>query len=219
MKGKITDVARRLSGRDADGWLGKGSEAVWQRLADRITAWVRAGRRDDLNGWQAGLGSLFRLAVIIASGYGAWLVVRRWPWLLWLIGVGWLVAAWRATHQRADQDGDDTAAEPLTKDEPEPLADHPAELPVEAVRALLFECLGDRPAVHLRTVLEHLQKKGHGKGWKVSDLRVRLEALGIPVHPKVKVGDVPTRGVRRVDLEPPTPADAAGTSPRTSTAA
>ncbi|MFE2747335.1 hypothetical protein ACFXKX_23905 [Streptomyces scopuliridis] len=219
MKGKFANAARRVSGRDADGWLGKGSEAVWQRLADRVTAWVRAGRRDDLKGWQAGLGSLFRLAAIVAAGYLGWLVVRRWPWLLWLIGLGWLVAAWRATHQRPAEDGDDTAAE----DEHEPLDEHPAELPVElpveAVRALLFECLGDRPAVHLSTVLAHLQKRGHGKGWKVADLRVRLEALGIPVHPKVKVGGVPTRGVRRVDLESPTPADAAGASPSASTAA
>ncbi|EST22789.1 hypothetical protein [Streptomyces niveus] len=219
MKRKFANAARRLSGREADGWLGKGSEAVWQRLTDRITAWVHAGRRTDLNGWQAGLGSLFRLAAVVAAAYGAWLVVRRWPWLLWLIGLGWLVAAWRATHERPDRDGDDTAGEALTEDEPEPLDDDPAELPVEAVRALLFECLGDRPAVHLSTVLAHLQKKGHADGWKVADLRVRLEALGIPVHPKVKVGGVPTRGVRRVDLEPPTPADAAGTSPNASTAA
>ncbi|MFF1498689.1 hypothetical protein ACFVZR_02130 [Streptomyces sp. NPDC058316] len=219
MREKFTRAAVRLAGRDADGWLGKGSEAMWQRLADGFTAWVRAGRRDDLKGWQAGLGSLFRLAAVVAVGYGAWLVVRRWPWLLWLIGFGWLVAAWRATHQRPAEDVDDTPAEPLTEDSPEPVDERPAELPVEAVRALLFECLGDRRAVHLSTVLTHLQKKGHGKGWTVSDLRLRLEALGIPVQPKVKVGGVPTRGVRRVDLEAPTPADAAGTSPSTSTAA
>ncbi|MFJ4624179.1 hypothetical protein [Streptomyces sp. NPDC088812] len=64
--------------------------------------------------------------------------------------------------------------------------------------------MGDADAVHLRTVLAHLQRRGQWEGRKVADLRAASEALGIPVHPKVKVpgSRSPTRGVRRVDLAP-----------------
>lgn len=77
----------------------------------------------------------------------------------------------------------------------------------EAVRRLLLDLLGDAPGVHLKTVLAHLQAHGQWEGKTVADLRVHLQALGIPVRPKVKVGGTPTRGVLRVDLDalPPLP--------------
>lgn len=84
----------------------------------------------------------------------------------------------------------------------------------EAVRRLLLDLIGEAHGVHLKTVLAHLQDHGQWEGKKVADLRVHLQALGIPVDPKLRVGKVPTRGVSRTALEalppieetPPSPA-------------
>ncbi|HZF92062.1 hypothetical protein [Streptomyces sp.] len=184
--------------------LCRGSALVWQRRTDALTAWVRAGRRDDLDGWRAALGPLLRLAVLGAAAYALWAVVRALPWLMWLLVGWWIRAAWKAGTTAAPAADDEASAEP----------------DLDAVRALLLEAMGTADAVHLRTVLAHLQEQGHGKGWKVADLRARLEALHIPVQPKVKVpgSKSPTRGVRRADLAP-SPAVAGEMSTAPSTAA
>ncbi|CAL9313960.1 hypothetical protein [Streptomyces sp. SudanB91_2054] len=181
-----------------------GSQIAIRRVAARAAAWCARGRRDDLTGWRAALGCWLRLALLALGGYLLWRLVRAVPNLLWLLTAGWLVAAWRAGRKA-----------------PAPAAeDAPAEPDVEAVRALLLEAMGDADAVHLRTVLAHLQERGQGKGWTVADLRARLEALHIPVQPKVKVpgSKSPTRGVRRADLAP-SPAVAEEASRASSTAA
>lgn len=167
--------------------LAEGSRTVYRRRTDALTAWVAASRRDDLTGLRAALGPLLRTALLIAAAAGAYRVVRTVPWLMWVLTAGWALAAWRAS----------APAKELAEAPDGP----PAKADAEPVVALLREVLGDRPAVHLSTVLAHLQEHGQGEGWKVADLRVRLEALGIPVHPKVKVGRIPTRGVRAADLD------------------
>ncbi|MGC4946192.1 hypothetical protein ACLQ2N_08295 [Streptomyces sp. DT224] len=165
-----------------------GQRILVRRLSTRATAWVRAGRRDDLDGVAAILGCILRVAILGGAAYGAWWLVRRWPVILWAAVPLWLWAAVRAL----DHDEKEATAE-----EPPPVATR------DAVVQLLHEVLGDRPAVHLSEVLEHLQSKGQGKGWKVADLRARLEALGIPVELKVKVGRKgPTRGVLKAALPP-----------------
>ncbi|MGW2720657.1 hypothetical protein [Streptomyces sp. NPDC001492] len=82
--------------------------------------------------------------------------------------------------------------------------------------------MGDGKAVHLRTVLAHLQQHpttaARTAAWTVGDLRARLEALGIPVQPEEAHGVSPTRGVRWEDLAP-SPAHAGETSTDASTAA
>ncbi|MFF3884052.1 hypothetical protein [Streptomyces sp. NPDC001914] len=83
----------------------------------------------------------------------------------------------------------------------------------EAVRRLLLDLIGEARGVHLRTVLAYLQKHGQWEGRTVAELRVHLEALGIPVQPKVKVGKVPTRGVLRVDLDALPPLSETAPSP------
>lgn len=185
------------------GRIATGSTIVARRLAARAAAWVRRGRRGDLTGLKAALGCWARLALLAFGLYLLWRLIRAVPNLLWPLTAGWLVASWRAGRRA-----------------PAPAAeDAPAGPDVEAVRALLLEAMGEGDAVHLSTVLAHLQKRGHGKGWKVGDLRARLEALGIPVHPKVKAGGKgPTRGVRRADLAP-SPAAVQETSTASSTAA
>ncbi|MCX5112198.1 hypothetical protein OOK13_40315 [Streptomyces sp. NBC_00378] len=180
--------------------LTAGQRLLIRNLAEHAAAWVRAGRRDDLDGVAAILGCILRLVLLGAGAYGAWLLVRRWPAVLWAVVPLWCWAAVRAIPDEDEEEGDA---------KPSPTA------PRDAVLRLLYDALGDRPAMHLSEVLQHLQEKGHGKAWKVSDLRARLEAVGIPIELKLKVGKKgPTRGVVKANL-PPLP-DAA--SPETSTA-
>lgn len=167
--------------------LAVGSRAHARRLGTRAAAWCARSRRDDLSGWRGALGVFVRIALLGLGVYVLARIVRAVPNLMWLLTGWWVVASWRA--------GKPTDAD--TEEAP-PAPD------VEAVRTLLLEAMGEADAVHLRTVLAHLQEKGHGKGWDVGDLRARLEALDIPVHPKVKApgSKSPTRGVRRADLAP-----------------
>ncbi|MEU4168882.1 hypothetical protein AB0F46_18640 [Streptomyces sp. NPDC026665] len=87
---------------------------------------------------------------------------------------------------------------------------------LEAVRRLLLDLIGEARGVHLRTVLAHLQEHGQWEGRTVAELRVHLEALGIPVRPKVKVGKVPTRGVLRADVDALSPLAETAPSPTSS---
>ncbi|MEU9557995.1 hypothetical protein [Streptomyces fumanus] len=187
--------------------LATGSALVARRIAARAAAWCTRGRRTDLKGWRAVLGVIARLVLL---GLGAYLlarIVRALPALMWLLTTGWTIAAWRAGRPAPA-----TPTEAPAEGAPAPDR--------EAVRALLLEAMGDADAVHLRTVLSYLQERGHGRGWTVGDLRARLEALGIPVQPKVKApgSKSPTRGVRRADLAP-SPEGPRGASTAPSTAA
>lgn len=83
----------------------------------------------------------------------------------------------------------------------------------ESVRRLLLDLIGEAHGVHLKTVLAHLQDHGQWEGKKVADLRVHLQALGIPVDPKLRVGRVPTRGVSRTALEALPPVEETAPSP------
>lgn len=168
--------------------IAAGSAIVYRRRAAALAAWVAAGRRSDLTGWRAALGPLARLAALTLAAYVVQAVVRAAPWLMWLLTAAWLRAAWRAARVPAE-------------DTDEPFDDETDGPDVTAVLALLATVLDGRDRVHLSTVLTHLQEQGHGAGWKVSDLRARLEALGVPVALKVKVAGVPTRGIVRADLD------------------
>lgn len=167
--------------------LATGSVALAGRVWDRTCAWCARGRRDDLKGWRAALGPILRAAGLIIVGLVACLIVRRRPWLLWLLSGWWTAVSWRAGRTPSE-----AAVEP-----PE---EAPAVPDVEAVRRLLLDVMGSGSGVHLRTVLAHLQEHGQWEGRKVADLRVHLERLGIPVDRSVKVGRTPTWGVRRRDL-------------------
>ncbi|MFE4051221.1 hypothetical protein [Streptomyces sp. YIM B13518] len=189
------------------GRLATGSSALVRSMAARAAAWCARGRRDDLTGWRAALGILVRLALLLLGAYLLARIVRALPALMWVISAGWTVAAWRAGR-------------PAAEEPEEPPAETPPTLDRDAVQTLLLEAMGDAPAVHLRTVLAHLQERGQWEGRTVGDLRSALEALEIPVQPKVKVAGSksPTRGVRRADLAP-APVAAQETSTTASTAA
>ncbi|MFR9796154.1 hypothetical protein ACL02U_09660 [Streptomyces sp. MS06] len=182
--------------------LAAGSRTLAHRLGARTAAWIARGRRTDLTGWRAALGCWTRLGLVLLGLYALWRIVRAVPQLMWLLTACWTFAAWRA--------GRPTPAEPA--------AEEPAAQPDgTAIRALLLDLMGDRSGVHLRTVLAHLQAQGQWEGRTVTDMRTRLEQLGVPVHRGVKVAGVPTWGVRRRDLHAPSPtaAEEASTGPST----
>jgi hypothetical protein len=183
--------------------LARGSATLWQRRADALTAWVRAGRRDDLDGWRAALGPLVRLVLLGVLAYVVWAIVRAWPWLMWLLAGWWIRAAWKASRE--------TPAVAPEK------AAHDRDVAV--LRQLLLDLMGTGSGVHLKTVLAHLQKHGQWQGRTVTDMRAHLAALRVPHDRGVKVAGVPTWGVRRRDLEDPSPASATETSTEPSTAA
>ncbi|MEU5094932.1 hypothetical protein [Streptomyces sp. NPDC020996] len=194
--------------------LAAGSATLTRRLAARAAAWVRKGRRDDLTGWRAALGCWLRLALLTFGLYLLWRLVRAVPNLLWLLTGCWTLAAWRAGKPpaKATEDTDEDASdepEENTLGTPDP----------EAVRTLLLTLMGEASGVHLRTVLAHLQEHGHWEGRTVTDLRAHLARLGVPVDRGVKVAGTPTWGVRRRDLEGPSPAAAQEPSTAPSTAA
>ncbi|MGY0023739.1 hypothetical protein ACVHNB_32820 [Streptomyces sp. YJ-C3] len=179
---------------------------MWQRRTAALTAWVRRGRRDDLTGWRAALGPVLRLVLLGVLAWIAYGILRALPWLCSLFAALWCRAAWKAGRAPSEQ----------------PSEAAPAAPPGETIRALLLDLMGSDSAVHLSTVLDHLQQRPDTAAltasWQVSDLRSQLEALGVRVHPKVKAGGRgPTRGVRRVDLAP-APAAAPETSTAPSTA-
>lgn len=188
------------------GRIATGSMLIIRRLGDRSAVWVRKGYRDDLEGWRAALGCWLRLIVLLLGVYGLYRLVRTVPLLLWLLSASWLLASWRVGKP---------SEEPVV----EASVETSPEAPVEAVLKLLREVMGDADAVHLRTVLQHLQARGQWEGRTVTDLRRRLARLDIPHDRRVKVGRVPTWGVRRSALDTPSPVPAEEPSTTPSTAA
>ncbi|MFD3646365.1 hypothetical protein ACFWUT_23395 [Streptomyces cyaneofuscatus] len=189
--------------------LTHGQRLLIRRLTDRATAWVRAGRRADLQGLAAILGCILRAVILLAGAYGAWLLIRRWPAVLWLAVPLWCWAAIRAIPKEQPQ--------PETEEPPQTAPDYE---PRDAMLWLLYDALGDQPSMYLSDVLKHLQEQGHGKGWRVADLRARLEALGIPVEMKLKTGGrTASRGIVRAQLPPLSQLGPQEASPAPSTAA
>ncbi|WP_097865977.1 hypothetical protein [Streptomyces sp. rh34] len=199
MTTRLQHLARRLV---------DGTRILTRRQARRLAAWIRAGRRGDLTGLAAVLGCLLRALLAAFGLYLLWRLIRACPNILWLIVPVWCWWAIRAAPR--------TDVEQALEDAPE----EPRPDPRDAVLRLLYDALGDRPSMYLSDVLQHLQEQGHGKGWKVADLRARLEALGIPVEMRLKTGGRgPTRGVVKEQLPPLSRPDPQEASPAPSTAA
>ncbi|GAA2985188.1 hypothetical protein [Streptomyces fulvorobeus] len=182
MSTHLQHLARRLV---------NGAGTLTRRQARRLTAWIRAGRRADLTGLAAVLGCILRALLAALGLYLLWRLIRACPNLLWFLVPVW---CWRAIR---------AAPRTVAEQAPEDVPEEPQPDPRDAVLRLLYEALGDRPAMYLSDVLQHLQEKGHGEGWKVADLRARLEALDIPVEMRLKTGGRgASRGVVRAQLPP-----------------
>ncbi|MFD8577166.1 hypothetical protein ACFV1H_17770 [Streptomyces virginiae] len=175
--------------------LWRGGALLATRYTAGMSGWVCATDR--------ALGRTVRVVLLLLAGLLAWRLVRMFPLLLWALVPRLCWVAWRAARAST----------------PEPDEEPPAAPRVDAIRALLWQLIGDAPGVHLNTVLAHLHKHGHHPSWKVADLRRHLERHGIPIEPKLKLAGVPTRGVRRDALGTPPPAADRAPSPAASTAA
>lgn len=174
--------------------LWQGSALLGQRHVAGAVRWVCAS--------SGPAGRAGRVVALLVAVLLVWRAARLWPALLWLAVPVWVVASW-------------WAAPPAPKP---PAEEAPLAPPVDAIRALLWQLIGDEKGVHLSTVLAHLHEHGHHRSWKVADLRRHLERHGIPVDLKLKLSGTPTRGVRRDALGTPPPAAAQAPSPSASTA-
>lgn len=175
--------------------LAAGSRTYARRLGNRAAAWCARGRRNDLTGWRAALGPILRTAGLIVAALIAWLIVRRRPWLLWLLSGWWTIAAWRA-------------GKPAVEEPEEPPTNAPAGRDPKDVRSATLEWIwrlvGDAQGVHLRDLLTHAHAHGMFEGLDVTDLRGHLERWGIPVRNRVRVrGLGVTVGIHRDDLPAP----------------
>lgn len=143
---------------------------------------------------------------VVGAVLAVYAAARYRTWIAWMLVV-WCAAAWMHAPETTD-------ASPAEEGEQQPAPTGGRE----AITGLMLDLMGDSHGVHLKTVLAHLQDHGQWEGKKVADLRVHLEALGIPVDPKLKVDGVPTRGVSRAALEALSPAAETSPSPGPPTA-
>lgn len=155
--------------------LTAGQRLLIRRLTERAAQWVRDGRRDDLDGLAAILGCILRLVVLGAGAYGVWLLVRRWPGVLWAAVPLWCWAAIRAIpkatqHQGQKADGTDEEAqeEPALAPPTEALQPSPRDV-CEAVWRI------GTPHAHLAVLAEEL-------GTTTDRVREVLAVQAIPVE-------------------------------------
>ncbi|WP_069769775.1 hypothetical protein [Streptomyces sp. LUP30] len=165
--------------------------------------WLAAHGRTDL-AWSLYVGSVWAIGF-----YGGWIAAG--------IVIAWLLTVGLFTPKEY-LDRLATAIERRFSGPAQKPPTAPPSSGGEAIRGLLLDLIGEGRGVHLRTVLDHLQEHGQWEGKEVSDLRRHLEALGIPVRPKVKVGGTPTRGVLKADLEALPPIEETSPSPAPSPA-
>ncbi|MFE0801107.1 hypothetical protein [Streptomyces sp. NPDC058812] len=172
--------------------------ALWQGVCGP-GAWLAA---------RFGTGTAWAVHVVAGWAclyYGAWAAAGI--ILAWLLAVGAFIPR---EHLEQVANLIERRTEPVP---PKPAATVAPGDERETVQRLLLDLIGEAHGVHLRTVLAHLQEHGQWGDKTVADLRVHLEALHIPVRPKVKIGGTPTRGVLRADLTAPSPVEETAPSP------
>lgn len=185
--------------------LRTGTARAYRARAARITAWAAAGRRPDLEGWQAALGSWLRLGLVAAAGYGAYWACRTWPWLMWLAAVWLLLTAWRAgrpDREPAAVPGGERPGkveeQPAAEGEAGPVAPAPAPpAPGPSLDTVLAAAreLGT-PHVHLAAIEAHI-KAPRGS------VRPVLVEAGIRIKDVRMDGRGSSTGVRGADIPPP----------------
>ncbi|MFG3311857.1 hypothetical protein ACGF0C_07835 [Streptomyces albidoflavus] len=186
--------------RPAADRLARGAGRIGPALARRTVAWVRRGHRDDLTGLAAHLGTITRAALIALGIYLLARVVRASPALMWaLAGVG-LAAAWRAGRPAAvkgDKEEVEEApvegAEEVAEEGPE-VAPVEAPLPTREELAVALRAVAD-PNVHTAALAAHL-------GLPAERVRAALKAARIPAGGQVRMGGVPSTGIKAADFPP-----------------
>lgn len=182
--------------------LATGATLLARRLVDRASAWVRAGRRDDLTGWQASVGCWVRLALVVAGVWIAWRIVRAAPAVLWVV-----LPLLGATAWRAGQPPRKPAPTAAAAEAPEPVEETPVStLSDTEFVDLIRRVIGPRSGVHL-AVLPDLLGELTGEAWTPARVRASLAAAGVPVSGSVRMrGRRVSTGVRLDALPCPSPA-------------
>lgn len=183
--------------------LATGGTLLVRRIVDRASAWVRAGRREDLTGWQASLGCWVRLTLVVAGVWIAWRIVRAAPAVLWAVLPVLGVAAWRAGRPPRKPVAPAAAAVEV----PEPVEEQPVSTLSNAeFIELVRRCIGPRSGIHL-AVLPDLLSGLTGEAWSAARVRASLAAAGVPVSGSVRMaGRRVSTGVRLDALPCPSPA-------------
>jgi hypothetical protein len=179
--------------------IASGTATLADRLGRRATAWVRAGRRDDLTGWQATLGCLLRAGLLLAGLWLLWRAVRAVPALMLLLVPAALLAAWRA--------GQAPKTEPApTGATPDPGWETDDEAwPPDEFLPLLRAAFGTDRQAHLTVLAERLTT-ATAEAWSPAAVRAACEAAGVPVERGVRMpGRSPSTGVRLKTLPEPLP--------------
>ncbi|MFD8407191.1 hypothetical protein ACFV1G_21200 [Streptomyces anulatus] len=167
--------------------LTHGQRLLLRRLTARAAAWVRAGRRDDLDGVAAILGCVVRLAVLAAGAYGAWLLIRRWPAVLWIAVPVWCWAAIRSIPAIPKETAEQAKGEEEGS-EPTPAAEQALVLPtLQDVRDAVSRV--GTPHAHLAVLAEAL-------GTTTDRMREVLAEHDIPVEPVRMRGRGSSTGVK-----------------------
>ncbi|MFD3352754.1 hypothetical protein [Streptomyces fradiae] len=183
--------------------LTTGTQHLTRRLGERATAWVRAGRRDDLEGWRAALGCIVRAALLAGGLWLLWRTVRAAPALMLLLVPAGLLAAWRAGHPHK---AGETLAPAPPADTPAPTGEGPAAgLTVDQIRTLLHTAFGTDDQAHITALADRLTE-ATGRAWTAADIRAAAEAAGARVERGVRMpGRSPSTGIRRHTLPAPSP--------------
>ncbi|MFJ7782189.1 hypothetical protein ACIQY8_05675 [Streptomyces albidoflavus] len=186
--------------RPAADRLARGAGRIGPALARRAVAWVRRGHRDDLTGLAAHLGTIARAALIALGVYFLARVVRASPALMWVLaGVG-LAAAWRAGRPAAVEGGEEEVAEASVEGAEEVAEEGPEVVPVEAPLptreelATALYAVAD-PNVHTAALAAHMKLPAER-------VRAALKAAGIPAGGQVRMGGVPSTGIKAADFPP-----------------
>ncbi|WP_420169021.1 hypothetical protein [Streptomyces violaceoruber] len=166
--------------------LTHGQRLLLRRLAARAAAWVRAGRRDDLDGLAAVLGCLLRAVLLLAGAYGAWWALRRWPAALWVLVPLWCWAAVRAIPKAEPEQPAEVPVE--ADDEPDPAPAPGPPMPTLTDLSDTVSRVGT-PHAHLAVIAEALDTT-------TDQVREALTQHGIPVEPVRMRGRGSSTGVK-----------------------
>ncbi|MFF5615386.1 hypothetical protein ACFY7B_20935 [Streptomyces albidoflavus] len=191
--------------RPAADRLARGAARTGPALARRMVAWVRRGHRDDLTGLAAHLGTIARAALIALGIYLLARVVRATPSLMWVVAAVGLAAAWRAGRPAPVERGEEEAGETPVEGPEEVAEDAPEAAPVEPPLptreelAVALRAVAD-PNVHTAALATHL-------GLPAERVRAALKAAGIPAGGQVRMGGVPSTGIKAAHFPPLSPSE------------
>ncbi|MFF8458538.1 hypothetical protein ACF06T_28870 [Streptomyces albidoflavus] len=199
--------------------LARGAGRLAAGMFYRVLAWVRRGYRDDLTGVTAHLGDIARAALIALGLYLLARAVRATPSLMWVVAGGLLLAAWRAGRpapvksdkKETDEETDERPAETpkeVAEEVPAEAAEvAPAEapLPTREELATALRAVAD-PNVHTAALATHL-------GLPAERVRAALKAAGIPAGGQVRMGGIPSTGIKAGDFPPLPPSEEGAPGP------